>query len=220
MLPDVNAFKDEISGLIAERREGAFDIAQKVDLVASSTSRVYAFPSDMLDHLSKVGCMFVDGDAYIPLIGLKSYDRSETESEIVANFANVEGSCFYFVRRNAILILSGTISAVTNGLRIIASMWPADLTGLTDTTTDISANPSTTTLGFPRQFHELLARRVAIEWKGSRPKPQPLSPLEQNYEIDLERKLAAYSRADYNLAIIGEPPAESSVEYKDSGWDL
>jgi len=52
-------------------------------------------------------------------------------------------------------------------------------------------DPSTTTFGFPRQFHELLGRKVSIAWKSLQ--AVALSPLEQSFEIDLNRQLEAYS---------------------------
>lgn len=181
-----------------------------------ANQRSYAIPDDRLNSLIKVECKFSSTDARIPLPAIKDYEGSETESEIVAEYANVKGECFYYVRRRAIQILSGTISAVVNGLRYWYTTYPAyfSLSG----STDISVDPTTTTHGFPRQFHELLARRVSIEWKGSRPKPISLNETERNYQVDLEKQLEAISREDLNLEIVGELPTEQDLY--DSGFDL
>ena len=217
MLPMVKVFKDEISSLITEKNPMIFAVPAKDNLVANQRS--YAIPDDKLNSLVKVECMFVSGDAYIPVVSIKDYEGSETESEIVKDYANVKGKCFYYIRRRAIQILSGTISAVTNGLRYWYLTYPANpIISGTGSTTDMSVDPSTTTHGFPRQFHELLARRVSIEWKGSRPKPIPLNETERNYERDLERQLNAIAREDLNLEIVGELPVAEDL-YQ-NGFDL
>lgn len=214
LLPLVKTFKDEISSLITEKNPMIFAVPAKDSLVINQRS--YAIPDDRLNSLVKVEVMFASGDSYIPLISIKDYEGSETESEIVKDYANVKGECFYYIRRRAIQILSGTISAVTDGLRYWYLTYPADpsLSG----NTDLAVDPSTTTHGFPRQFHELLARRVSIEWKGSRPKPIPLNKKELDYETDLERQLNAIAREDLNLEIVGELPPEEDLY--NSGFDL
>ena len=207
---------DEMASLITQKNQMYFAIPAKDDLVASSTRREYAIADDMLNSLIKVECMFVDGDAYITLIPIKHYEGSETESEIVAEYANVKGECFYSVKRRAIFILSGTIIAVTDGLRYWYLCYPAypSMTG----STDMAVDPSTTTHGFPRQFHELLARRVSIAWKGSRPKPIPLSELEKNYYNDLQLQLNAIARINLDLEEVGELP--TSEDLYDDGFAL
>ena len=214
MLSLVKTFQDETASLITQKNQMYFAIPTKDNLVANQ--REYAIGDDMLNSLVKVECMFVDGDAYIPLVAVKGYEGSETESEIVAEYANTEGECFYYISRRAIQILSGTISAVTNGLRYWYLTYPAypSLSG----STDMSVDPSTTTHGFPRQFHELLARRVAIEWKGSRPKPIKLNEMEMNYPNDLNAQLSAIGRINLDLEIIGELPPAADL-YND-GFDL
>lgn len=203
MLPLVNVFKDEISSMIVERNAGYFLVPTVFDLVASSTSRQYAFPDDLLNRMHKLEIKFASGDSRFPSTYIKDYRGSETESEIVKNFTNSEGGFAHTIRRRAVLILSGTIIAVTSGGRLWYHAFPADLANLTGIT-DLALDPTTTTFGFPRQFHELLARRVSIEWKGAQPKPLPLNKKELNYEVDLEKQLDAISRPDNSGEIIGD----------------
>lgn len=214
MLPLVKIFIDEIASLITQKNQMYFAIPTKDNLVANQ--REYAIGDDMLNSLIKVECMFVDGDSYIPLIALKGYEGSETESEIVREYANSEGECFYYIRRRAIQILSGTISAVTNGLRYWYLTYPAypSLSG----STDMSVDPSTTTHGFPKQFHELLARRVSIEYKNSQTKLIPLNDMEKNYFNDLEKQLIAIGRINLDIEETAELPTSS--ELYDNGFDL
>ena len=126
------------------------------------------------------------------------------------------GGFAYTIRRRAVLILSGTIIAVTAGGRMWAHDYPANLADLTGAT-GLEVDPTTTTFGFPRQFHELLARRVSIEYKGRQPKPIPLSPAEKNFDRDLEIQLQAIASIDNSLEIIGEFP--SADEMGNNGWN-
>ncbi len=213
MLELVNIFKDEISSLIAEKNQMYFAVPSTLSLVADR--REYALASDMLNNLIKVEVKFAAADARIPLLPMKDYRGSETESEIVKKFANIEKEAGYVIRRRAILILSGSIIAVTDGLRIWYIQYPSDVTSMTGTT-DMATDPSTTTAGFPRQFHELLGRRVGMERKSKTPKAR-FNTLELNYEKDLQRQLDSISRIDLGLEIIGELP--SSEELGNDGFN-
>lgn len=213
-LIDVNLFKDEIASLLVERNSGYFLIPATFNLVADQ--REYAIGDDMLNRLHKVEIKFVSTDARQPANGIKDFYGSETEAEIVKDFSNAKGGFAYTIRRRAIFLLSGTIIAVTSGMRIWYHIFPADLSNLTGST-GLEVDPSTTTFGFPRQLHELLARRVTIEYKGRQPKPIPLSEKEKLYEVDLERQLAAMAHVDNNLEIVAEFSNDVD-ESGDNGW--
>lgn len=210
LLPLVNTFKDEISSMIVERNNGMFLVPTTFNLIASSTSREYALPDDLLNRMHKLEIKFSSTGSRFPATYLKDWRGSETESEIVKHFSNNEGGFAYTIRRRAILILSGTITVVTDGGRLWYHAYPADLANLSGST-DLAIDPTTTTFGFPKQFHELLARRVSIEYKGSQPKPIPLNAFEKNYEVDLEKQLAAVAHVDNSAEIIGDdlPPEET-----------
>lgn len=210
----VNIFKDEIASKIVERNNGMFLVPSTFDLVANQ--REYGFPDDMLNRLHKFEVKFVSTDSRFPSTFIKDYSGSETESEIVKNFSNSPGGFRHTIRRRALFILSGTIIAVTGGGRIWYHAFPADLANLTGVV-DLGVDPSTTTFGIPRQFHELLARRVSIEYKSNKPKPLPLNALEGNYENDLRLALDAIAHIDNSAEIIGELPPESDMG--NSGWD-
>lgn len=205
MLPLVNAFIKEISSMVVERNNGMFLIPSTFDLVADQ--REYGFPDDMLNRMHKLEIKFASGDSRFPSTYIKDYYNSETESEIVALFSNSENEFAHTIRRRAVFVLSGTIIAVTDGGRLWYHAYPADLANLTGST-DLSVDPSTTTFGFPRQLHELLARKISIEYKGSKPKPIPLNETEKNYDKDLQIQLDAISHIDNSGEVIGElPPA-------------
>ena len=210
----VNIFKDEISSLIVERNNGMFLIPSTFDLVKDQ--REYALGDDLLNRIHKLEIKFASGDARQPSRWIKDYARSETESEITKLFTNVYPEFAHTIRRRSLFILSGSIIAVTAGGRLWTHIFPADLANMTDTT-GLEVDPSSTTFGFPRQFHELLARRVVIEYKSRQPKPIPLSAMEKNYANDLKLQLDAISHVDNSGEIIASlPPAE---DFGDNGWN-
>jgi len=214
----VNLFKDEIASQIEEVDSGYFLIPSTFDLVANQ--REYAIGDDLLNSIQKVEIKFDASNSRYPAAAIKDYYGSETESEIVKQFGNAEGEFAYTIRRRALFILSGTIANTTAGGRIWAHIFPANLANLTDSTDDLSKDPTTTSFGFPRQFHELLARRVAIEYKSKQPKPIPLAPMEKNYYNDLKVQLDAISKNDNSLEVVAELPASNSPELGNDGWDF
>ena len=206
MLIFVNLFKDEIAGLIQQKRPEIFNMPTNEDLVASSTKREYAFPADVLNNIVRLDLKFTSSGKYV---WAEPYRQSKfrkgfQESIIVDNFTNTTPR--YFIRRQAIYILSGTITAVTDGILLTYNVFPANLANLTGST-DLSADPSTTTLGFPREFHELLARRVSIEYKDIN--DIKLSSKELKYDKELEEALNNFSRVNLDKQIIAELPAAS-----------
>jgi hypothetical protein len=212
MLPIVNqVMVEEIASRIVETDAQTFSVPYTFNLVANQ--REYAIGDDVLNRLHKVEIKFAAADDRLPAYYLKDYRGSETEAQITDNFNNSEGGFAYTVRRRAILILSGTIIAVTNGVRAVSIVYPEKIANLTGSV-GLEVDPSTTTFGFPRQFHELLARRVSIIWKSSQPKPVPLSPLEMLYEQDLKRTLAAISMVTDEGRVKAEEPTDF-----DSGTD-
>ena len=213
MLPLANTFKDEISSMIVERNNGMFLVPSTFDLVADQ--REYGFGDDLLNRIHKLEIKFASGDSRFPALYIKDYYGSETESEITKQFTNAEKSFAYTIRRRAVLLLSGTIVAVTDGGRLWSHIFPADLADLSGST-GIEVDPSTTTFGFPRQFHELLARRVGMERNNRNNKP--LTALELRYDSDLKIQLDAIATIVNQGDIIGLfPPSEDL--YND-GWDV
>jgi len=164
--------------------------------------REYGFPDDKLNRIHKLEIKFVATESRFPAKYDKDYHGSETESEIVKNFSNAPDGFHYVIRRRAVLILSGTIIAVTGGGRLWYHAYPADLANLTGTT-DLSVDPSTTTFGFPRQFHFDLANLVSRQYKSSKPKPIPLSVDEAQVERSIQDHLTAVSTVDNSAEVIG-----------------
>ena len=217
LLVDVNNVKDDLANLIVQKNENLFMMTSTDALVASSvTAREYALPDDVLNHILTVEGAFdtTQATVFTPILpysgGLQRLIRELdgiTEAKITNYFSNQKPR--YFKTRRGIYILSGTISALSAGLKIRYTAFSADLANLTGTT-GLEVDPTTTTFGMLRQLHELWARRVSIIWKSSRPKPIPLSALELIYEKDLEKALNGIAMDDYGEEVFGSLPSEDS----------
>jgi len=77
----------------------------------------------------------------------------------------------------------------------------------------MSTNPDDYSHGFPRQFHELLARRVSIAYKSSKDRPIPLSEKEQLYEADLMAAINAMKDANLDRSVIPSAPYNDGSQY-------
>lgn len=224
----VNPIKDDLAEMISQRdmKGNYFIIPATEALVAGQ--REYAWADDQLDHMFSIEFAFTNvldsfsGIQYIKALpdNFNKWGVARTESNIQSRYSNSRGRVGYEIQRRAIYLLSGAIDAttlgastITSGVRLRYRAYPSDLSALTDDTTDISVDPTTTTFGFPRQFHELWARAASIEWKGAHPGAVPLSPIELRYEQDLELKLQGIEENDLGGETIGTIP-------QDDGSDL
>ena len=206
LMADANVLKDDIAGQIQQKRQEVFNVPTTDDLVINQ--REYAFPDDVMNNIVAVYLKFVTTDKYVlatPYSGSHKYKGSLDESEIVDHFSNTNP--YYFIRRKAIYILSGTIPATVDGFLIVYNAFPADLAAL-DGTDDISVDPSDTTHGFPKEFHELWSRRISIEYKDRNEKK--LSSRENKYEKDLEDKLDNFSTVNLGAEILASLPPDST----------
>jgi len=203
--------QDEIALAILDVDEDILLIPQYTNLVPSSiTAREYPQPPDILSRIKRVEAK-LDGTNYIVLneFDVTSYRKSiSTEASIIANFSNLEGGAFFDIIRKSIFIYSGTLTAVTDGLKILVNTYPAAITDLA-LASDLSQDPSTTTHGIPRAMHEIWARGVIIDYKSSREKPIPLSERELSYEKDLGKKIKALKHGNLDREVIGELPDAS-----------
>lgn len=208
----VNIYKDEIAGQIQVVRPEIWNIPTTDDLVADQ--REYAFPSDVMNNLVKLELKFTASGDLVETKSIKRNDYNNViqESVIVAHFDNIK-PC-YFIRRQAIYILSGTIIAVTDGIELVYNAFPVNLANVAGST-DLSVDPSTTTHGFPKEFHELWARRVSIAYKDRN--EVRLSKKELDYDRDLEKKLDEFSTVDLSQSLTGKLP--SSDKTGDDGFN-
>lgn len=210
LLVDVNIMKDEIATAIAEAKNEAFNVVENDNLVADQ--RLYAYKTEVMNQIVRLSLKFsASGDFVLATkCNLKQTGIVTQESIIVNYYDNLNPE--YFIRGKHIYILSGAIINVTDGIEWVYKIFPTDLANLTGST-DLSVDTSATALGFPKEFHEILARRVAIEYKdnnGTR-----LSTREMKYEKDLKDAISKFAIPTIDGEIIGSLPASDS----DDGFD-
>lgn len=207
----VNVVKDDICQRVLETDEDIFLVPTYMNLVANQ--REYPLYSNILSRIKRVEAK-LDGTNWLKLksIDLVNIGQPITpESNITYYYSNEEGNAFYDIMRKALWIYSGTITSVTDGLRVWQNIFPADITDITSGT-DMSIDPSTITHGIPKELHRVLAKGVIIEWKESREKPIPLTEREQKYEYDLEKAIQTLKKSTYDREVIGSIPSTDGSE--------
>lgn len=201
--------QDELAKDILEADEDILLIPQYTSLIANQ--REYPLPQDKLSSIKRVEAK-LDGTNFIKLYEFDptTYGRTiNTESDIVQNFFNEEGRAYFDLMRNSLKIYSGTITDVAGGLKILVNTWPAPISDLA-ATNDMSQDPSTTTHGIPRELHEIWARGVIIDWKGSRENPIPLNERELSYKVDKERAVSSLKPQNLDRTVQGQLPPAST----------
>lgn len=119
----------------------------------------------------------------------------------------------FAIFRNGIWIMSDSaIINVTNGLKIWAYIWPEKFTSLVSST-EMATPPTSTTHGWPRQFQELLARRVSKAYKESRDKPIPLTEDERNWESDMLMMLDGIMHPNQDRSVLAQTPQDDGSQY-------
>ncbi len=212
MVAIANVVKDKLVLEALDADEDLFLVPTYMNLVADQ--REYPLLSTIMSRIKRVEAA-LDGSNWLKL---NEFDLPQfkypltTEEDITTYFQNAEGSAYFDLMRKAITIYSGTITDVTNGLRIWLNTWVADLTNVTSTD-DMSIDPSATTHGIPRALHNVMATGVVIEYKESREKPIPLNESELNYEMEIRRAVAKLKRGDYDRQVQGTVPYDDGQEY-------
>jgi len=206
-----NIFKDEISASIAkEVGEDYFGMRFERDLIAGQ--REYDLPAQILGRMKFLQAK-LDGTNWTRLleIDINTYAKTTDESTIRSIYADKPAQ--FDLWDNSIFILSGSaIINVVNGLQLWAIIYPANFANLSSTE-DMSTNPDDYTHGFPREFHELLARRVSIAYKSSKDRPASLSEKEQMYEIDLVRAITSIKDSNLDRSVVPSVPYETGENY-------
>lgn len=201
--------QDEIAKDIIDVDEDILLIPQYTSLVANQ--REYPLPADMLSSIKRVEAK-LDGTNWIRLQELDIVSLASStlsESLITQNFSNEENGAFFDLKRKSLYIYSGTITSVTNGLEVWVNTWPTAITDLA-ATSDMSQDPSTTTHGIPRELHEIWARGIIIDWKGSREKPIPLTEKELSYKLDKITAINSLKPQNRDRQVIGKLPLDTS----------
>lgn len=206
-----NVLKDDIAAQIAKKvGEDYFGLRFTTSLVAGQ--REYELPAEMMSRLKYIEAK-LDGTNWEKLVetDLLQYQKTTDEATILFEFANRKPA--FDLWDKSLLIYSGdAIISVTDGLKLWAIIFPADFTDLSSTD-DMATNPSTTTHGFPREFHGLLAIGVSIAYKTSQPRPIPLSEKEKTYESDLADKIESMRDENLDRNYIATVPVNDGSQY-------
>lgn len=212
-----NFVKDDFAKEIIKADEDLFGIISERDLVASSltdiTAREYSLPENIL-KVKKVEAK-LNGTDYVPLneFDINTYKRTTNEAEILLNFSNEKDHAFYDIFRKSLWIYSGAITATTLGLKLWQIIFPADITTSTlSGSTDLSTDPTTTTAGIPRQFHELWARKISIMYKSNREKPIPLTQSELLFDKDFKSAMSSIRNPNLDRDISADLPDDTALQ--------
>lgn len=203
-----NMYKDSFAQDIADTDEGIFGMPYTADLIAGQ--REYELPDELIKVLRVEA--IADGTNQKKYISfdVSSLDFELTETRITEKFQ--EKYFYNFFRKSIKLFTGETIVATTGGLLLRAIIYPADFTDLTSTV-DMAVRPAVNKNGFPRQFHELLARRVIIHRKENRDRPIPLTQSEKNFADDYRAAMDATRGTVDNREVIPTRPYNTGAQY-------
>jgi len=207
-----NVVKDRLVTRALDTDEDLFLVPTFLNLVANQ--REYPLHADLLSRIKRVEAK-LDASGYIKL---REFDLTQykypisTETDITEHFGNNMGEASFDIMRSAIWIYSGTITSVTDGLKVWLNTVVQDLSNMASTV-DMSVDPTTTAHGIPRTLHDVLATGMIIEWKESREKPLPLSQREQMYEEQVRKAMQSLKGVNYDRDVIGTIPYSDGSEY-------
>lgn len=211
MLLLANVLKDDIAGQIAKKAgEDYFGLRFTRDLVAAQ--REYELPAEIMSRLKYLEAK-LDGSNWSKLgeTDLLQYEKSTDESTILSQYSGKDPA-FDIWDKSIFIYSDSAIISVTDGLKLWAIVYPADFDDLSSVV-DMATNPSTTSHGFPREFHGLLAIGVSIAYKTAQPRPIPLSEKEKTYERDLADKIESLREENLDRNFIASAPYNDGSQY-------
>ena len=204
-----NIHIDDISAEVIKANEDYFGFEDIRNLEIGK--RNYALPPELLSQIKYLQA-YINGEWCI----LREYDITfleiSTDETSIQNAWKGKDPAFMIFGNEIIILSEDSIENVTNGLKIWSLVYPKHLDTLSGTT-DISVRPSPITCGFPRQFHELLATAIVIDWKGSQDTSIALTAKEINYNNDLASKLDSIKDMNLNRIIEINPDYDDGSEY-------
>lgn len=206
-----NTIKDDMAVEIGKKvGEDYFGLRFTSDLVAGQ--REYQLPAEIMGRIKYVEAK-LDGTNWEKLneTDLLQYQKPTNESMIRERYSMLQPA-FDLWDRSLFIYSGDAIIDVTDGLKLWAIIFPADFTDLASTD-DMSTDPSTTSHGFPREFHNLLATAVSIAYKSSQTRPKPLSSKEQTFEKDFMEKIDSLKGKNEDRNFIATTPYNDGSQY-------
>ena len=209
----INVFKDDMAKEVAKRNENYFGMIYEDTLVAGN--REYALPAEILNNIVGVEAKVLNSFtkwAWLSELNLNTIKAPTDETNICA-YMSGRNPAFRIFRNAVILYTDTSIIDVVDGLKLHCIIYPGDIEDLTNSSVDMAVDPDEYTPGFPRQLHELLARRVAIAYKNSLDRPKTLSEKELKYDVDLQLALNAITGMNLDRITVTNPPLNTGQNY-------
>ena len=212
MLRVINSKLVDICGKITKAKQGILGTWGQLDLVEDQ--REYPLPTDLINHLKAVYVM-LDGTNLTRAIPCDINDVKDLinqEAKITNKYSNTKP--YYYIYRNSIFILSGSIDDVTDGIQYWYSNLLEPIPNLTEAVEDLSVSTdktSTPKQGLPTQFHELLARATIIEHKDT--EEIPLTKKELSFDKDLEEKIDELTPMNLDEEFLASFPEDNGENY-------
>lgn len=194
---------DDIAKEIAKTNEDFFGMTFMRDLIEGQ--REYYLPDEVLNNIKMVEATF-DGTVweYLPEFDLNLYTKPTNEESILTNFSHKP---MFDIWGNSLYLYSKAIIDIPEGLKLWAIIYPKGISAANlSSETDMSVPPDEYEFGVPRQFHELIARRVIIDYKNSRDKPIPLTERESAFEVDLQKAVQAVRGLNLDRSMVASVP--------------
>lgn len=210
MLILANTYMASIAMDIKTANRDAFGVYAFKSLVAGQ--REYPLPQDMLSSFERIEAKLNGVDWHelvevnLPLL------RTATDEASIVSYMKDRKSAYDLFRNSAFIYNDSAIIDVTNGLKIWYTAFPSDLTNFSDDR-DISVPADGTKIGFPREFHELLARRVTIHYKENLDIPRPLTQSEQMFDNDLRKAILSIQRPNYDRSVSMQFEPDNGEDY-------
>lgn len=207
-----NIIKDDIATeIVGTVDENYFMITMVTSLIGD---RAFTFKGDMLQKLNRVE---VDLNNDGKPLTMTEADSSQFQDQSILDDASIKKAYAgkkpqFLIRGLQFNILSEQdIPTVTDGLKLVAEVYPSDITAETlASNSDLSIPVDNTSFGMPRQVHLYWAERVIMKYKNSRPKGTVRNPGLTQREIDALRAtaLAGLKPRNANRAFIATLPSD------------
>jgi len=214
LLLTLNIKKDEICEAITDAFADYFGTNKTMDLsdTDSISNRIFDFDyeSDILNNIVKIEACF-DSAADTPQwVEVRYENRPWSEimwskDWIYDNYDNIYPKYKFFAGK--LYLLSGEVDDNEGSIRIWWIQYPDDITDLADTI-DLSGSLS---IRFPKQFHELLARAVIVDWKEANQKP--LTGREVLFDQDLAIKINRLKGINLSETAVGRLVDDDGSDY-------
>lgn len=209
-----NVIKDDIAAeIVANVDENYFDVEMVRDLEADI--RDYTFANDVLKHVKYVAAK-LDGTnwVYLKEADISQFDTAMLENSYIKEKYAGKKPEFYISGRSLKILSGDDIILVSDGLKVLAEVYPEDIdTSDLAGSDDLSIPSADDAHALPRQVHKHWALKVAIEYKQSRDKPIPLTQQEQKVDVDMQSVFTKLMKRNAVRSFTASTPKDDGQDY-------